>query len=61
MGRDKLSLAFSNISNEKNFVDDPRPASQKFKAFISTFNVAYMEVRGIPADWTDDQDLEIYQ
>lgn len=48
----RLSLAFFNVADVNNFVDDFRLDSHKFKAIIPTFIVTCMRVvRGVPTVW----------
>lgn len=59
IGRNKLSLSFSNHLDANSFIIHSSLASQNYKAFIPSFNVTRMGlVRGVPADWSDDDVME---
>lgn len=59
IGRNRLSMAFTNYSDANNFVLNPCLTTNKFKAFIPSFNITRMGVvRGVPSDWSDEEVLE---
>lgn len=59
IGRNKLSMSFNNFLDANNFVENSCLASNNMKAFIPSFNITRMGVvRGVPADWLDEQILE---
>lgn len=56
IGRNKISLAFSNYNNANSFIAHKSLETSNLKAFIPTFNVTRMGlVRGIPSEWSPDE------
>lgn len=58
IGRNRMSLSFSNYSDANTFLNHPSLALNNYKAFIPTFSVTRQGiVRGVPADWNDSEVL----
>lgn len=56
IGRNRLSMSFSNFHDANNFVDLDCLAGKKLKAFIPSFNITRMGlVKGVPADWSEEE------
>lgn len=56
IGRNKISMAFSNHTDANNFLTNKSLEAQNLKAYIPTFNVTRMGlVRGVPAEWSPEE------
>lgn len=56
IGRNKISVSFSDSNDANNFINHTDLVSNQYKAFIPTFNVTRMGlVRGVPAEWSLDE------
>lgn len=56
IGRNKAVIGFSNFIDANNFINNDTLKQNYYKAFIPTHTITRMGVvRGIPADWTDDE------
>lgn len=56
IGRNKISMSFSQYEDANSFIDSSTLKSNKYKAFIPSFNVTRMGiVRGVPSDWSDEE------
>jgi hypothetical protein len=56
IGRNKISISFSHYEDANLFIENSTLKSNKYKAFIPSFNVTRMGiVRGVPADWSDEE------
>lgn len=56
IGRNKISIAFSNHLDANAFMKDKSLESNNMRAFIPTFNVTRMGlVRGVPSDWSPEE------
>lgn len=59
IGRNRLSLSFSNFENANAFLNNSNLETHNFKAFIPSFHVTRMGiVRGIPKDWTEEEVIQ---
>lgn len=59
IGRNRLSLTFTNFSDANNFTNDTKLSSNRFKAFIPSFNISRMGiVRGIPKEWSAEEVIQ---
>ncbi|XP_045483974.1 uncharacterized protein LOC123689142 [Pieris rapae] len=59
IGRNRISLSFSDHKFANEFVNNPCLTINNFKAFIPSFNVTRMGlVRGIPAEWSPEDILD---
>ncbi|XP_028174015.1 uncharacterized protein LOC114362705 [Ostrinia furnacalis] len=55
IGRNRISIAFSNFEDANAFLNSNLLKSNTYKAFIPTFNVTRMGViRGVPVGWSDE-------
>lgn len=58
IGRNRCTVAFSNSKDANEFLQSDLLHTNRFKAFIPSFNVTRIGlVRGIPTDWSDDEIL----
>lgn len=58
IGRNRLSLSFSVFSDANNFINNENLKQNNYKVFLPSFQVCRVGlVRGIPADWTEDDIL----
>lgn len=56
IGRNKISLAFSNFADANSFINNGNLEAEQLKAYIPTFNVTRMGlVRGVPAEWSPEE------
>ncbi|KAL0838620.1 hypothetical protein ABMA28_016705 [Loxostege sticticalis] len=59
IGRNRLSISFSNFEDANDFLNNETLSLNSFKAFIPTFNVTRMGViRGVPVSWSDEDIIE---
>lgn len=53
IGRNRLSMAFTNYEDANNFVLSPLLQQNNLKAFIPSFNVTRVGlIRGVPSEWS---------
>lgn len=56
IGRNRLSLSFSNYADANNFINDPSLVSNNYKVFIPSFHITRVGlIRGVPSDWAPDE------
>lgn len=59
IGRNKISLTFSNYLDANDFITNKILCENSYNAFIPTFSVTRMGiVRGIPHDWSPEEIVE---
>ncbi|XP_073946918.1 uncharacterized protein [Choristoneura fumiferana] len=59
IGRNRISLSFSEYKYANDFINNPCLARNNFKSFIPSFNVTRMGlVRGVPAEWSPEEILD---
>lgn len=59
IGRNRISLAFSDYNNANLFISSNSLAPNNLKAFIPSFNVTRMGlVRGVPSEWSPEEVIE---
>lgn len=59
IGRNRLSLSFSDYKDANEFIINPCLTKNSFKAFIPSFNVTRMGlVRGVPSEWSPDEIMD---
>ncbi|XP_028156803.1 uncharacterized protein LOC114366544 isoform X2 [Ostrinia furnacalis] len=59
IGRNKISISFSNFNHANLFLTHNSLVTKNYKAFIPSFNVTRMGlVRSIPADWSPEEIIE---
>lgn len=59
IGRNRISISFSDYKYANEFINNPCLTRNNFKAFIPSFNVTRMGlVRGVPAEWTPEEIMD---
>ncbi|CAF4911239.1 unnamed protein product [Pieris macdunnoughi] len=59
VGRNRISLSFSDHKCANEFINNPCLARNNYKAFIPSFNVTRIGlVRGVPAEWSPEEILD---
>lgn len=59
IGRNRISLSFSDRTSANNFITNDILVKNNYKAFIPTFNTTRIGlVKGIPLEWTEDEVIE---
>ncbi|CAF4919458.1 unnamed protein product [Pieris macdunnoughi] len=59
IGRNRISLSFSDHKCANEFINNPCLARNNYKALIPSFNVTRMGlVRGVPAEWSPEEILD---
>lgn len=56
IGRNRLSLSFSDYTDANVFINDTRLTSNNFKVFIPSFLISRVGlIRGVPIDWSPEE------
>jgi hypothetical protein len=56
IGRNKISISFSNHNDANNFINHKSLESNSLRAFIPSFNITRLGlVRGVPSEWSLDE------
>lgn len=56
IGRNRVSLSFSNFEDANSFIDSPMLDKHDYRAFIPSFNITRMGiVRGVPVEWSEEE------
>lgn len=56
IGRNRLSLSFSNYVDANNFINDPSLVNNNYKVFIPSFLISRVGlIKGVPSDWTPEE------
>lgn len=59
IGRNRISLSFSDHKFANEFINNPCLSRNNYKAFIPSFSVTRMGlVRGVPAEWSPEEILD---
>lgn len=59
IGRNRISMSFSNYVDANQFLNNKLLSENKLKAFIPSFSITRVGiVRGIPADWSPEEIME---
>lgn len=59
IGRNRITLSFSNHNDANSFVNHNSLATEKLKAFIPTFTITRMGlVRGVPTEWSPEEIID---
>jgi hypothetical protein len=59
IGRNRVTLSFTNFEDANAFVQSTQLKANKYKAFIPSFNLIRMGlVRGVPTDWSEEEIIE---
>lgn len=59
IGRNRISISFSNYIDANHFLNNKLLPENKLKAFIPSFSITRVGiVRGIPADWSPEEIME---
>lgn len=55
IGRNRLSLSFSNYTDANIFINSPSLLNNNYKVFIPSFHITRVGlIRGVPLDWTPE-------